>query len=131
MREILHIQAGSVVTKLEQSSGKRYAMKMGSIRQGHIEQCSWIWNQARLELEITGPRVNSLNVVHKEAENCNHLQERFHNKWNNDFVQSLETPFEGSEYREHVETLVNEVTLLLKEMQTGFDGDLIDIFRLK
>ncbi|GLJ38272.1 hypothetical protein SUGI_0779180 [Cryptomeria japonica] len=68
----------------------------------------------------------SLKIEHSSS----YIPERFHNKWNNDFVQSLETPYEGSEYRESVETLVNEVKILLKEMQTGFDGDLIERFEM-
>ncbi|GLJ38016.1 hypothetical protein SUGI_0773890 [Cryptomeria japonica] len=64
----------------------------------------------------------SLKIEHSSS----YMPERFHNKWNNDFVQSLETPYEGSEYRESVETLVNGVKILLKELQIGFDGDLIE-----
>ncbi|GLJ51666.1 hypothetical protein SUGI_1097950 [Cryptomeria japonica] len=48
------------------------------------------------------------------------------NLWNDEFVQSMETPYGGSEYRERVETLVKEVKMLLKEMQTRLDGDLIE-----
>ncbi|GLJ38226.1 hypothetical protein SUGI_0778180 [Cryptomeria japonica] len=49
------------------------------------------------------------------------------NHWDDDFVQSMETPYLGSEYRERAETLVKEVKILLKEMQSGVDGsDLID-----
>ncbi|XP_057860234.2 gamma-humulene synthase [Cryptomeria japonica] len=46
------------------------------------------------------------------------IPDRSLNLWDDDFVQSMETPYEGSEYRERVETLVNEVKMLLKEMQT-------------
>ncbi|GLJ51665.1 hypothetical protein SUGI_1097930 [Cryptomeria japonica] len=38
----------------------------------------------------------------------------------------METPYGGSEYRECVETLVKEVKMFLKEMQTRLDGDLIE-----
>ncbi|GLJ38258.1 hypothetical protein SUGI_0778860 [Cryptomeria japonica] len=49
------------------------------------------------------------------------------NMWDDEFVQSMETPYYlwVSECRERVETLVKQVKILLKEMQTGFDGDLI------
>ncbi|XP_057860191.2 delta-selinene-like synthase, chloroplastic [Cryptomeria japonica] len=46
------------------------------------------------------------------------IPDRSLNLWDDDFVQSMETPYEGSEYHERVETLVNEVKMLLKEMQT-------------
>ncbi|XP_057860193.2 longifolene synthase-like, partial [Cryptomeria japonica] len=48
------------------------------------------------------------------------------NLWDDDFVQSMETPYGGSKYRERLETLVKEVKILLKEMKTGLDGDLIE-----
>ncbi|GLJ24616.1 hypothetical protein SUGI_0470780 [Cryptomeria japonica] len=47
------------------------------------------------------------------------------NHWNDAFVQSIQTPYAGSEYRERVETLVNEVKMLLRELQSG-DNDLIE-----
>nr|QIB02638.1 cedrol synthase [Taiwania cryptomerioides] len=47
------------------------------------------------------------------------------NHWNDDFVQSMETPYGASEYHERAETLVKEVKILLREMQSG-DGDLIE-----
>ncbi|GLJ38267.1 hypothetical protein SUGI_0779050 [Cryptomeria japonica] len=47
------------------------------------------------------------------------------NHWDDDFVQSIETSNAGSEYRERVETLVKEVKMFLKQMQTG-DCDLIE-----
>ncbi|GLJ24507.1 hypothetical protein SUGI_0468200 [Cryptomeria japonica] len=43
------------------------------------------------------------------------------NVWDDDFVQSMHTP--EPEYRERAETLVKEVRMLLREMQTG---DLIE-----
>ncbi|GLJ38275.1 hypothetical protein SUGI_0779230 [Cryptomeria japonica] len=62
-----------------------------------------------------------------KAENSSsYIPERSLNRWNNDFVQSLETPYGGSEYRERGETLVKEVKILLKEMLTGLDGDLME-----
>nr|QGN65613.1 terpene synthase 7 [Taiwania cryptomerioides]QIB02639.1 terpene synthase [Taiwania cryptomerioides] len=47
------------------------------------------------------------------------------NHWDDDFVQSIETPYGASEYHERAETLVKEVKILLKEMRSG-DGDLIE-----
>ncbi|GLJ38260.1 hypothetical protein SUGI_0778900 [Cryptomeria japonica] len=51
---------------------------------------------------------------------------KFSNLWDDEFVQSMQTSYAESEYRERVETLVKQVKILLKEMQTGFDGDLIE-----
>ncbi|GLJ38213.1 hypothetical protein SUGI_0777900, partial [Cryptomeria japonica] len=53
------------------------------------------------------------------------LPDNAFNHWDDDFVQSMETPYLASEYQERAETLVNQVKIMLKEMQTGFDGDLI------
>ncbi|GLJ38274.1 hypothetical protein SUGI_0779210 [Cryptomeria japonica] len=53
------------------------------------------------------------------------IQDRSLNQWNNDFVQSMETPYGGSEYQELLETLVKEDKILIKEMET-VDGDLME-----
>lgn len=59
-------------------------------------------------------------------ENCSSsIPDRSNNLWDDDFVQSLETPYGEPEYRERAESLVKEVKVLLKEMRTG-DGDLIE-----
>ncbi|GLJ38511.1 hypothetical protein SUGI_0784730 [Cryptomeria japonica] len=47
------------------------------------------------------------------------------NHWDDTFVQSIQTPYAGSEYRERVEKVVNEVKMLLKETQSG-ENDLIE-----
>nr|QIB02637.1 longifolene synthase [Taiwania cryptomerioides] len=47
------------------------------------------------------------------------------NQWGDDFIQSMETPYGGSEYCERAETLVKDVKILLREMHTG-DVDLIE-----
>ncbi|GLJ38277.1 hypothetical protein SUGI_0779250 [Cryptomeria japonica] len=62
----------------------------------------------------------------KGDDNSSSIPDRSLNLWDDDFVQSMETPYGGSEYRERLETLVKEVKILLKEMKTGLDGDLIE-----
>ncbi|XP_059065193.1 1,8-cineole synthase, chloroplastic-like [Cryptomeria japonica] len=62
----------------------------------------------------------------KGDDNSSSIPDRSLNLWDDDFVQSMETPYGGSEYRERLETLVKEEKILLKEMKTGLDGDLIE-----
>ncbi|XP_057824222.2 gamma-humulene synthase-like isoform X1 [Cryptomeria japonica] len=67
---------------------------------------------------LKGDNISSISSVE--------TPQKYLNLWNDEFVQSMETPYGGSEYRERVETLVKEVKMFLKEMQTGLDGDLIE-----
>ncbi|GLJ38263.1 hypothetical protein SUGI_0778970 [Cryptomeria japonica] len=67
---------------------------------------------------LKGANISSVSFVE--------TPEKSLNLWNDGFVQSMQTSYAESEYRERVETLVKQVKILLKEMQTGFDGDLIE-----
>nr|QHZ00915.1 terpene synthase12 [Taiwania cryptomerioides] len=53
------------------------------------------------------------------------IPDRSFNQWDDNFVQSLETPYGAAEYRERAETLVKEVKILLNEMQSG-DVDVME-----
>nr|QGN65615.1 terpene synthase 9 [Taiwania cryptomerioides] len=50
---------------------------------------------------------------------CASIPDNAFNHWDDDFIQSMETPYGDSEYRERAETLVKDVKILLREMQTG------------
>nr|QIB02640.1 germacrene D synthase [Taiwania cryptomerioides] len=60
-----------------------------------------------------------------KGDDSSSIPDRSFNQWDDNFVQSLETPYGAAEYCERVKTLVKEVKILLNEMQSG-DGNVME-----